>query len=324
MKLIKLTIFGALMLTTISFSGCNDMLEDENATFGHGKIEVGFTRSSNGASISSTSTSGCLVFWQKDFGDFHIAEVDNLESYNIDKDKFNTGKEYPKDNSTVYATGYSPASMERTSNAETITLSEDHSGKTDVCVASGKIEGKRSVPFNAEMTFEHTLTKIYFTVERHSTMVGIRDVRNITATIPNAYLPIEWNWESSTGKYVLNGSKTAKDDLIFTHPDIINATNTEELGTAYLMMPTGKNDGTLKDIRLTADLLLTTSSKVERTIDEKMNIQLYDEDGAKVSEIKPGEAYIVNILFQQNTFTLTARQLNKWEQGGLIYVPIKP
>lgn len=322
MKLIKLTIFGALMLTTISFSGCNDMLEDENATFGNGKIEVGFTRSSNGASISSTSTSGCLVFWQKDFGDFHIAEVDNLESYN--KDKFNTGKEYPKDNSTVYATGYSPASMGRTSNAETITLSEDHSGKTDVCVASKEIDGKRSVPFYTEMTFEHTLTKIYFTVERHSTMVGIRDVRNITATIPNAYLPIEWNWKSNTGKYVLNSSKTAKDNLILTHPDIINATKTEELGTAYLMIPPGKSDGTLKDIRLTADLLLTTSSKVERTIDEKMNIQLYDENGAKATEIKPGEAYSVNILFQQNTFTLTARQLKKWEQGGLIYVPIKP
>lgn len=324
MKLRKLTIFGALLLTTVFFSGCNDMLEDANVTAGHGEIEVGFARSSDDVSISSTSTSGCLVFWKEKMGDFFTSEVDNLESYSTDK--YNTGKEYPKDDKTVYATGYSPASMEHTINLQTLTLTEENSGKTDVCVASQKIEGKRSVPFNTEMSFEHTLTMIKFTVERHSTMEGVRDVRNITATIPNTYLPIEWNWNANVEKYKLNYKKTASENLIFTHPEIITGKNTEELGIAYLMIPP-ENNGILKNIHITADILPIDSTKIERTIDQTMDIELMmdgSKPAAKVSEIKPGEAYIVNILFQQNSFTLIGKQLDNWEQGGMIYIPIKP
>lgn len=322
MKQIKYTIFSVMFLTTIVFSGCNSILDDENIdTKNLGEIEVGFTRSSNGVSISSTSTSGLLIFWKETLNDFFSRQVENLDSYS--EMKYNTGELYPSNNTTVYATGFSPASMECSNDLQTLSLSDANSGKTDVCVASERISGNRISPFKTTMSFEHTLTKILFTVERDATMLGIRDVRNITATIPNSYLPIEWNWDAMDNKYELNYNKAANNNLIFTHPDIISGTNNDELGTAYLMLPTD-NNGKLHNIRITADILQTNSSTIERSIDNTLDIQLYDEFNNEVSTIQPGEAYIVRILFQQNSFTLIGRQLDNWEQGGLIYVPVKP
>ena len=156
-------------------------------------------------------------------------------------------------------------------------------------------------------------------------MVGSRDVRNIKLTIPNEYLPIEWNWDANQKKYKINENRQATTDLIFRHEDIIVGTNTDDLGIAYLMLPT-TNTGKLELLHLTAEILLTNSSTVEREINDDLKpIQLYEKDNnTEVLNAQPGEAYEVYIRFQQNSFTLIARQMDNWEQGGLIYVPVKP
>ncbi len=317
MKQLKHSIFSVLFLSITLLSSCNNILDDEQIIAEHEQMEVGFTR----ASLNSLSTSGHLIFWINTIEDpYFTSIIDNLNAYS--DNKYNTGELYPSNNTTVYATGFSPADMQQSNNNKRLTLSTRTSGLTDVCIASSIINGNRITPFNAPMSFEHTLTKIRFTVERDMTMVGIRDVRNITVTIPNSYLPIEWNWNEVA--YQVNYSKPATDNLTLTHPDIISGTTTDELETVYLMLPTN-NLGILNKIRLTADILLTTSSEVERSIDNTLDIQLYDTDNATmVTNAKPGEAYEINIRFQQNSFTLIARQLDNWEQGGLIYVPVKP
>ncbi|MDD3038946.1 hypothetical protein [Bacteroides sp.] len=322
MKQIKYTIFSLLILTTTIFSGCDSILEDEYTISNEQQqIEVRFAKFSMDGT-SSTPASGTLIFWKKNLNDFFQSPIDDLNEYS--KNKYNTGEFYPYDNAMVYATGYSPTDIQTSSDYQTLTLSIANSGIADVCVAEKVIGGNQNAPFSETMNFEHTLTKVFFTVERDQTMVGNRDVRNITITIPKSYLPVEWNYNFDENKYKINSEKTANSNLKFIHPDIISGTNTDELGTAYLMLPM-INSGILKNLRLTADILLTGSHEIERTIDNTLNIQLYDNDNiTKVTNAKPGEAYEVCIRFQQNSFTLIARQLDNWEQGGLIYVPIKP
>ena len=323
MKRMKYTIFNLLILTTALLSSCDSILEDEfNISSEPQQIEVRFARNSMNSS-SSSAVSGKLIFWKNSFNDFFVTSIDDLTKYS--NDKYNTGEVYPNENAQVYATGYSPADMQANEDFKDLRLSDVDAGITDVCVAEKAISGSRITPFNETMTFEHTLTKVLFTVERDQTMVGIRDVKNIKLSIPKKYLPIEWNWDETGKKYNINYGKTAnKSELEFIHSDIISGTNTDELGTAYLMLPTN-NIGILESIHLSADIYLTNSTSIERTINSTLDIQLYEKDNTeKVTNAKPGEAYEVRILFQQNSFILIARQLDNWEQGGLIYVPVKP
>lgn len=322
MKQIKYIIFNLLFIATTILSSCNSILDDESIISNEQQqIEVRFTRSS--LNDVSSVTSGTLVFWKETLNDLFNTQIDDLNKYS--DSKYNTGEVYPNDNTTVYATGFSPANMQNSNNFQTLTLSEEESGITDVCTVEEAIQGNRNSPFKETMNFEHTLTKIYFKVQRDQTMVGSRDVRKIKLTIPNGYLPIEWNWNAAQKKYEINKDRQATKNLIFEHEDIIVGTNTDDLGIAYLMLPT-TNTGKLESLHLTAEILLTNSSTVEREINEELKpIQLYEKDNdTEVLNAQPGEAYEVCIRFQQNSFTLIARQMDNWEQGGLIYVPIKP
>ena len=322
MKQRKYTIFSLLFLTTAIFISCDSVLEDEYTISNEQKqIEVRFAKSSQDGS-SFTSASGVLIFWKNTLDDFFQSKIDDLAQYS--NSKYNTGKSYPNDYSTVFATGYSPADMQNSSDFQVISLPNKSSGITDVCVAEKVISGSQTSLFHETMEFEHTLTKVYFTVQRDKTMEGSRDVRNITINIPKSYLPIEWNYDTKDNKYKINYKKTATDNLQFTHSDIIHSTGTEELGTAYLMLPTN-NEGKLNNLHLTAEILLIDETQIERKIDSPLDIQLYEQDNVSpISNAKPGEAYEVCFQFQQNSFTLIARQLDNWEKGGLIYVPVKP
>lgn len=317
----KYSIFSILFLATVFLTGCDSILDDSDMV----TINPQATMQVDVIGVSEiNATSGMLIFWKKEMNDFFTDQINNLNDYeNI---KYNTGVSYPTDNSKVYATGFSPANMQcsKDEKYQTLTLpAGSKPGTIDVCTATKIINGQYSAPFNEKMSFEHTLTKITFYAQRHETMVGSRNVSNIKITIPSTYMPTQWDWK--TNKYEVNQTKSATNALIFEHPNLIFETNTDKIGVSYLMLPTG-NAGVLENINIQADVTPISSTTVETHIDTTLPIvQLYDIDGqTEVTHAEPGEAYEIIVSFQQNSFTLIARQQDDWEKGGLIYVPVKP
>lgn len=314
--------FSLAFLAITTLTACNSVLGDNDIVKKQGEnIELAFTRSGE----SSSATSGSLIFWKERMGDAFTftAEVNDLTAY--ETIKFNTGVPYPKDGAEVSATGFSPASMQLSDDYQKLSLPPGTvPGTLDVCTASEVIQGNYYRTFNRTMEFGHTLTRITFFAERDHTMEGSRNVSNIKVTIPTNLLAFRWTWDGTRYSAEQGATPvTPLTPLVFTHPDIIVSTNTDEMGTAYLMLPTG-NTGVLKGIRIEADITPIKETEVEKTIDTTMAIQLYTGDNATpVSTALPGEAYEIAIKFQQNSFTLIARQ-NDWENGGLIYVPVKP
>ncbi|MEG1401406.1 fimbrillin family protein [Bacteroides sp.] len=319
MKQIKYTILYILFPIAGIFSSCNTILEDSYSFPDSEKtMKIAVTRS-----LGSTVIAGKLILWKAKPGDYTTVNVNDLNAYSIEK--LNTGKPYPKDNSTVYISGFSPMDMQASSSYQTLNMPVGASpGTVDVCT-SNTVNGNASSPFNETMTFKHTLTKIIFKARRHETMTGIRNVGNITITIPMSYLPTEWNWNNAPEEmsYQVNSSKHATSNLTLTHPDIIFENNTEEIGTCFLMLPVN-NIGKLQSIRLTADIKLINSVEIDKRIDSIIDIQLMDTNNQPINKAQAGESYEILFNFQQNSFTLIASQLDGWEKGGLIYVPVKP
>lgn len=313
----------SLLAATALFTACDSVLGDDDFVNQQGDtMQLTFTRSGD----SSSATSGNLIFWKTAMNDFFTAEVPDLTAYG--ETKFNTGTPYPKDGTLISATGYSPANMLHTDDYQTLELpTGTKPGTLDVCAASQVIKGNYYSIFNENMVFEHTLTKVTFFVERDYTMVGSRDVNNITVTIPKNYLPTQWVWNKATApdnaKYTAQQDTHADATLVFAHPSTLVGTNTVNIGTAYLMLP-ADNNGQLTDINIKADIYRTESIEKEKTIDQTIPVQLYaGENSDPVDKANPGEAYEIVIKFQQNSFTLVARK-SDWEKGGLIYVPVKP
>lgn len=321
MKQTRHALYNTLFLLATVLTGCTKDAEDTAIAKVHETIEVGFTRTTG----NTSPVSGLLIFWQNNPGDLFTAEIANLNDYGTTK--FNTGESYPEDKSTIHATGISPLTMEYTGDFQTLKLPEGtKAGTLDVC-ATSTIDGNYISPFNAPITFEHTLTKVTFYAERHTTMVGSRNVGDINITVPAAshYLPTQWIWNAADKKYEADHRVYDGNDLVFNFPGTLFETETQEIGTAYLMLPVN-NSGQLENIHITADITPIESTEIENTINTTLpTIQLYAVDNkTAVTIAKPGEAYEILIVFQQNSFTLIARQQNDWERGGLIYVPVKP
>ena len=318
---IKQTLYSTLFLVSAILNGCTKGAEDTAFAKKHEAIEVGFTRTTG----NSSTVSALLIFWQSTPGDLFTAEIANLNDYR--NSKYNTGEAYPEDKSTIHATGISPMTMKYSEGFQTLNLPEGtKAGTLDVC-ATSSIDGNSISPFNAPMIFEHTLTKVKFYAERHKTMVGSRNVGNINITVPAAsqYLPTQWIWNATYKKYEADPHVYDKTDLVFNFPGTLFETETQEIGTAYLMLPVN-NTGQLENIQISAEITPIASTEVENMIQTTLPaIQLYKVDNkTAVSVAKPGEAYEILVVFQQNSFTLTARQQEDWDRGGLIYVPVKP
>lgn len=315
MKQTKHILFSLSLLATSLLAGCDSVLGTDDIIGNNGDtMEVAFTRSGEG----SSATSGFLIFWEKNFADFFTTEVSDLNAYQ--STKYNTGKPYPK-NGKVQATGFSPANMKHTNDYKTLTLPDGTTpGTLDVCTASEIIEGAFNSPFSKTMTFGHTLTKVTFAVQRDGSMEHSKDVRDVIITIPASYLPTQWVWNGK--QYEANQNVHAKNSLKLSH-ELIEGLESHIVATTYLMLPT-VNGGKLNNLRVQAEIIPNGSTTGGKILDQTMDAQLYEANNSgPVDNAAPGDAYEILIKFQQNSFTLEARQ-SDWEKGGLIYVPVKP
>lgn len=323
MKQTKHILFYLSLLAVTTLIGCDSVLDDDDSTGNQGgTMELSFTRSGE----SSSFTSGFLIFWKEKMDDFFTTEVSDLTAYSTTK--YNTGEPYPKEGTKIFATGFSPANMNLSTDYQTLGLPENSKpGTLDVCAAAKAIQGNYYSTFNEAMTFEHTLTKIVFKAKRNYTMEGNRLVNNIKVTIPRNFLPVQWQWNHTKRKYEADLKTPATTEYAPIMKEALTEIDKEYIiAECYLMLPTG-NNGYLQNIKMEADLrkVGATSTEVEhKTWDLSEGIPLYEEDGQTlVEEALKGEAYEIVFNFTNDSFILQAYK-QPWEQGGLITIPIDP
>ena len=58
-------------------------------------------------------------------------------------------------------------------------------------------------------------------------------------------------------------------------------------------------------------------------VDRELTIPFYESDGTTGLELKAGDAYTINLLFNVYTIEMVG-QKRDWEDGGYFYIPIQP
>jgi hypothetical protein len=321
-----------MFLMGAGLTSCNSVLDDDYDSPAK-YMQINTTRvDSNVTSKAEGDIPGRVLFWTaNNFGSsfYTTADIDNLNAW--ETTKYNTGKEYPEDGSTVYAAGYSPiTNVTPAANYQKLTISDANSGQIDVCTSNAAILGSSSSIFKDVLTFDHTLTKVVFIAKRDKTMEGNRSVNSVYVTIPKEYLATEWDWDATNMKYAINTGVHSASTLSLSDydGDLTNIDTNYSVGTCYLMLPSD-NGGLLGNstinIQLTAKLLKTgesSTSAVTKTWNFVEGIQLYEQDGTtKVTKANAGDSYVVIFNFTNDTFTFEAHKM-PWQNGGLITIPI--
>ena len=58
-------------------------------------------------------------------------------------------------------------------------------------------------------------------------------------------------------------------------------------------------------------------------VDREITIPFYESDGSTALELKAGDAYTINLVFNVYTIEMVG-QKRDWEDGGYFYIPIQP
>ena len=333
MSIKNLAVCG-IFLSAALLTGCNSVLDDQTDGV---MMELNTTRTSDATSKAlsraTETVPGELLFWKTtdNFGTFYYhCDVDNLNNYNApttgEGNKFNTGKEYPTDGTSVYAAGYSPiASVTASADYKTLTVSDLNAGLVDVLTSAEPLTGSKDNIFNGDLTFDHTLTKVTFKAKFDYTMDKIRQVSNIRVVIPTTYLPTTWAWNDTNKKFEVQPTN-ATTTLSIAYTSTLSTKDTEyEIGTCYLRLPSD-NGGKLTPITLLCNLYKfdSTTQFIKDKTYSPLTIQLKELDGVTPAvNVQPGESYSVVFLFSNDTWTFTAVK-EPWLNGGLITVPVDP
>lgn len=331
----KIYLFSILCSSLIAasiLSGCNNALEGDDDVLMQLNTAPEQPMSTSRADDVAVIP-GKVLFWTagESFASYHTSDIDNLNNYNANSDgtnKFNTAYPYPSDGSVVYTTGYSPVKgLTVSSDYKTLSVASNQIGQVDVITSEVPLSGSKSKIFSGNLVFNHVLTQVTFKAKYDYTMFKIRQVQNISVTIPKAYLATEWTWNESTSKYEV--TKTADKDLVISYNNPL-ATQDEEymIGDTpcYLMLPVD-NNGQLTPLTLKCDLYKFDDATVvsEGKTYTPLTIQLKEDAEGKtdVSKALPGDAYEVVFLFSNDTWTLKAVK-KPWQKGGLLNVEVDP
>lgn len=312
-------INGLLLLTIVSISSCESILEDESPATATGKnVELSFTR----GIASATAESFNVLLFSDDYSTVKTLSSDNgVDTYK--ENPWDTGMPYPL-SGQVHAVGYAPINnIELTTTSSkgvAISIKDQQPGTIDVC-ASQTETGSKSAPFNQSksLKFAHLTTRVSFYAMRHNHMAGSRTVGNISITVPHDYATDTWTY-SNGGTFTPTAASKVFGDISLNFADqLVNLDEKYLVGTCYLNL---NGQSILQNITIAADIAPVGSSNVDRISGVK-EIQLMNENGGIQSTTNIGEAYEVTIRFTQNSFTFEAVK-EEWLPGGLITVPIDP
>ncbi len=266
---------------------------------------------------------------------------------------------YPQDDSPIYAVGYYPSdSIVMASDWKSFTLGnfvfkdKEHSlvGLADV-VSTEVEEGRQSAPFinyaDKELQYRHTQVKLVFRYKR--TLNLNARIAEIWVTIPKRHIANKWTLgtqgyvaehadDVASGDAIFSSTKDWYDAVgnnfhtmnysVFNDPNDLHDYETSPYENCYVLPNTDLFSMVDGQAHITFDLdAMIMSSDISvpnKRLDGKVTIPLIDEDGNKwTTEVKAGDAFTIDIIFEQNRLVLMAYKM-KWVRGGYMTIPLNP
>ena len=252
-----------------------------------------------------------------------------IDTYNPDKQTYNTGKKYPENDQTVCCTGYFPSTLivnedEGYADWSVLSVPEDQIGLLDVMVAPEHITGKSTQHFETKtpkepLVFHHAQSKVNFAAKMGSDMAKNKYLRNARVIIPGKDQCISsFKWQD--GRYVENEivqDETYRITLQDPNPDQLdpNEISMRELGSVYIRPD--QNDITFYLEVEMSESVIFDSYEIIRTT-EPMTLD-FQYNGSNITLLE-GDEYDINITILYDSFVVTGKKA-KWQDGGKIPLP---
>lgn len=283
---------------------------------------------------SSDETTPLLLFWKET--DFSAGTLSSpyqtliapgsIGDYN--DTPYNTGSDYPSDNSQVVVMGLCPSGMTTADSHSTYTLPSGKAGQSDVLVTPNAVSGNRKQPFARTLEFEHATVRIVLKARRTDNTVGKLYVRNLKLTVPARLVCGGVSWDTGTRQYK---AVPASAELVLSHSSQILNTEDTQIAVIYLV-PCVPND-LLTDITgsgtagltLTADIAkdvnFTTGKRSATFPILEGSLNFMDGFGNLKTRLSAGESYETTLKFDIDSFTLEGEE-KEWEDGGKMTIPV--
>ncbi len=305
-------------------------------------------------SLKGTEANGTPVA-----GDVDYYKYEGNNDYPVTKDN-GTQIMYPADDSPIHAVGYYPAlSLTQSEDKKTLTLkTENIPGLVDVC--STEIEsGTESKPFTSnkenELQFRHTQVKLKFRYKR--TLNLNARIAEIWVTIPTKHIANKWTLTSHQGYVAESTTESTNTNIVFSstedwydeigdnfytmtyttfsaeHPREYKTTTHED---CYVLPNTGLFMDENRQLNIAIDkqayiefelnaVIISSDKNVpNKRVSTTVKIPLKDSNNKNwFGAVEAGDAFTIDIIFEQNRFVLMAYKM-PWEIGGYLTIPLNP
>ena len=352
MKTGKMTYWIWLAAAGLGLAACAE------ETPGTGETVAVYSRAAGDAEPRAAGDGACLLFWAGLPWETARLSFTSLPEERVDYYRYaggiayNTGREYPADNTYLYATGYAPAeALTPSDNYRTLTVGDGYKdGLTDFlscdgCKAhKGSLEDRFTQEVH-ELVFRHMTARVRFVGIRDEVMYRRIGVNNVTITMAEGHglmVPGQFVWHGDRGvpacAYVADELALATLGTVNGGAEMIPATAAgRTLGSYYVLQegsmaeydPFETVSEEAGEITLTmnieADLWYLSGDSGEPTFYtrkrwENQEVTIETTTGGVM---RPGYEYVVNITFNNESIILQGLQKG-WEDGGVHYLPIRP
>lgn len=260
---------------------------------------------------------------------------------------FNTHSHYPDNYDQVIVSGFAPATESDTPgfadrrNGQLLDLTEgwtvvsvnygeesyDNSVWQDIAVATA-VKGSIMKPISSPLVYHYATVRLTFQAQRTPNMsyLGVKDVVVTAAPSITPYeLKLVDGAYQAVGKEValsipivndVNSSYIAQDIatvvdpvyLVLDESHTVNALGPFSVSATYYPIVDGQED--------------VEGELIVRTYDNVYISDLRDSQGRPVDDISQGDSYRISLLFDQDSFTLSAARVDDWQEGGNITIPV--
>ena len=232
-----------------------------------------------------------------------------------------------------------------------IGVDDDAHGVTDVMIADA-LSATDASPFTQAqpLNFKHALTKLSFRARLADDMTKF--VKYVKVRFPGSLTPLTVEWNTNNQKYEVKGGETPylfgnyfttetaglarSNNTLFYQ---LSADRNQQMGYTHIVPPGYSmtvhivykmadyiDSFDLKERMDAGETLTAEEIRKARTVvdvDREITIPFYESDGTTALELKAGDAYTVNLIFNVYTIEMVG-QKRDWEDGGYFYIPIQP
>lgn len=279
---------------------------------------------------------------------------ESMETYNLDKGRFNTNKFYPANYNNVYVSGFAPAMKE--DNGDVDNAFDDtvnHGGLLDMTdhhkrvrvnygsaeydnskwagiAVAGPVVGNTLDPISASeddvLKFHYATIRVSFRAYKTVNMQNL-GIRNVRVIVRPQNVPVSLMWNSNLGAYLPagDGSRTMEIGLKNnTDNNVILPDIDQNKITNYYYVCREHQDVVVPHmiVNLAVEYYdVNSDNLLSKRLYENVEIPLRDNGGNPVSNVKPGDSYLVTIVFDQDSFEIKG-EMEDWQDGGNFNIPV--